>query len=341
MTRCLALLSFAFALTLGAQTPSFTISPDRGPVAGGTVVTIKGQFGEWPYGVIFGSVHVPATRVNATTLTAITPPHLPGQYPVVVFEYDFGIETGLTFTFEGEAEGQFDRLLLPVFSRPVPGAFGSEFRSDLTVRLAGGEAVDLYGLQQRCPVTCIVPDDAPISLTAQNPQLQSDDLEPQGKPGRFVYLPKGQLDRVAVNLRAYDTSRAAENFGTEIPIVRADAFTSNCAEHITLVNVPSDPGFRNTLRIYGHAAPGANTDVIVQIQSDGVNTIHGLKLSGSGTLFDPYYAEFTNFPVGTGRMRVRLSNPVCPSIAPQVSYWAFISVTNNETQHITTITPQP
>ena len=57
MKRLLLLL--ALALPLFAQT-QYTITPNRGPVTGGTEVTIKGEFGQWPYGVIFGDTSVPA-----------------------------------------------------------------------------------------------------------------------------------------------------------------------------------------------------------------------------------------------------------------------------------------
>jgi hypothetical protein len=50
-------------------------------------------------------------------------------------------------------------------------------------------------------------------------------------------------------------------------------------------------------------------------------------------LFSPAYGVFTDFPIG--------DEPVRVSIDADQPIWAFISVTNNETQMITTITPQP
>jgi len=37
----------------------FAMSPKTGPAAGGTVVTIKGAFGSFPYAIIFGETFVP------------------------------------------------------------------------------------------------------------------------------------------------------------------------------------------------------------------------------------------------------------------------------------------
>src|ERR1043165_1205738 len=102
-----AVLCVFIAASASAQ-QQYTITPARGPVAGGTEVTIHGEFGFGIYGVIFGGVSVAATKVDEHTLVATTPPHLPGTVKVAVFEYDIGIDTGQDFTFEGAAEPAFE-----------------------------------------------------------------------------------------------------------------------------------------------------------------------------------------------------------------------------------------
>jgi hypothetical protein len=332
-----ALLSLVFCLHAAAQ-DTYTITPDRGPVAGGTVVTIRGEFGEWPYGVIFGSVGVPATRVNATTLVATTPAHLPGTVPVTIFEYDIGIPSGLTFTFEGETEAAFRRLLLPVFTEPIRGAFGSEFRTELRARLANGSRAEIHGLARQCPTLCVERPDAPFVLTFDSPSLESPNLAPAGKPGQFIFIPRNEEGRVSMNLRGYDTSRSAENFGTEIPIVPEDEFFRG-GDPVVLVGVPSDARFRNTLRIY--SIGDLNSPVLVEIDGPGISIDHVVQLTAGETFLHPGYAQFSNFPISAGTLRVRITPIIPRPIEGGGSYWAFISVTNNETQHITTITPQP
>ena len=336
MKRLLLLL--ALALPLFAQT-QYTITPNRGPVTGGTEVTIKGEFGLWPYGVIFGDISVPATRVDATTLVATTPRHLPGEVNVTIFEYDIGIATGLKFTFEGEPEAAFERLLLPVFTEPVPGAFGSEFRTELTMRLAGGSTALIEGFYFQCVVTCIELGPRQVLLTTSDPELP-DNIAYAGAPGSFLYVPKGDADHLAANLRVFDTSRSAENFGTEIPIVREREFTEGPDDSITLLGIPSDPRFRNTLRIYSDSESGV--EAVVEIEGAGVSELHRVTLRSGTNLFEPGYAQFSNFPTGVGPLRVRISPVTVPIPTPApLRLWAFVSVTNNETQHITTITPQP
>lgn len=335
-----ATLLAVIAAPLHAQQQQFTMSPNRGPVTGGTQVTIKGSFGQWPYGVIFGGAHVPATRVNASTLTAVTPPHLPGPVPVVVFEYDIGLETGLTFTFEGEPEAAFERLLLPLYISPIEGAFGSRFHTDFTARLVESSApVNIHGLRYPCVVTCIQGPDQPYVLAPGTREANSDNTEPTGTPGAFLYVEKSRVGDVAMNLRAYDSSRSADNFGTELPIVRARDFTPR-GEQLSLIGIPSDPRFRQMLRIYGYGHFGAG--LYVEIDGDNYHSEHLLDMPANRGLFVPGYVEFTGFPTGVGAVRVTITvagNRT--SVAEPFIYWAFVSVTNNETQHITTITPQP
>ena len=328
-------------LTLSAQR-TYTMSPSVGPVAGGTVVTIKGAFDNGPHDVVFGSTSVVAERLDAATLVVTTPAHLPGTVPITIFQQDAGMPTGLTFTFEGEATDGFDRILLPFFTYPIPGAFGSEFRTDLHISLTMEGQVDIFGLNHPCRVTCITSWYTPYTINTQNPDLDPRYFEPAGTPGLFVYIPKTQDKHAAMNLRAYDTSRAGENFGTELPLVRDEEFTKDY-DVITLVGVPSDPLFRNTLRLYN--AGDGEVPYIIQFTSQrGLEGQHEVLLPARNGLFEPGYLEFSDFPVGApGPLRVAIL-PVTPPISAPMEWpdrWAFISVTNNETQMITTITPQP
>ena len=325
---------FVLAVPLFAQVQS-SITPNRGPVAGGTEVTVQGQIGSAPYGVVFGSVRVSATRVDDTTLRATTPAHLPGLVDVRIYGGD---ATGLTFLFEGDAQEAYEPVLLPIFRPAIAGAYGSLFRTDFRARLVHETSADIYGLQIPCRVTCLVLDDVPWELTAGVPEAGPDGIEYTGFPGAFLYLPKEHAGRVAMNLRAYDTSRAAENFGTEIPIVRASEFAEG-GEPITLIGVPSDPRFRNTLRIYSYGF--TSTVATIRIEGEnGASVEHTVELPAQPHIFLPGYVELTNFPTDAGMLRVTIV-PNMPPLLPPPARWAFVSVTNNETQHITLVTPQP
>ena len=323
-----------FAFTAAAQTPH-TITPNRGPVAGGTEVRVTGDFGSWPYALIFGNTFVPANRLDDHTLSAVTPAHLPGPVRVTIFEYDFGIDTGQTFTFEGDAEDAFDRLLLPVFTPPIRGAFGSEFRTQLKMSLdrASAARVPVYGLMDPK-----IYGDSPWELHPDVRGLTVD--EGIGSPGRFLYVPKGMTKELVMNLRAYDVSRAGQNFGTQIPIVPASEFATNGYDsRIGLIGVPTSPPFRSTLRIYGTPDWGAALDVEIEVH--GLTLTRRVNLVPSGNPYEPSYAEINDLPDG-GIVNIWISvyAPRISAMLPAPDLWAFVSVTNNETQHITTITPR-
>lgn len=326
-----------FSTFLAAETP-YSISPSSGPTTGGTVVTIKGDFGTWPYGVLFGGVPaVSTTRIDEHTLEAVTPPHFPGASEVNIFEYDLTLTTGQTFTFEGPVpEESFERLLLPILTPPVRGAYGSVFHTELRLARKGNEPVLLaYGLETMCPHCPRFPlTDYPLFLGELKPELEPH-LTLNGTPGRFLYVPTEHVQHLTGNLRVFDVSRSDLNFGTEIPIVPEREFRLN---EIVLMGVPTDPQFRNTLRIYS-TEPAR---VLVQVEGQLPAAV---DLRAGADVFDPAYAVYTDFPNTGNPVRVtirRMPSPGLPTpVDPDVPLWAFVSVTNNETQLISTITPQP
>jgi len=189
--------------------------------------------------------------------------------------------------------------------------------------------VVLHGLLFDCPV-CLAPIVAYFLGPGQ--EVGPGDLGPSGNPGRFLSIRRDAIDSLAMNLRVHDVTRDALNYGTEIPFVRESQFAIN---RISFVGVPTDPRFRNTLRIYT-TAPG---DVLVTV---GNRPPVRVALTG-GSLFEPGYGIFTDFPTGTAPVRVTIeTDPDIVTLLPiEVPLWAFITVTNNETQVISTITPQP
>jgi hypothetical protein len=331
------LFAVFFAFAAAAQQPDYTITPNRGPVAGGTEVRITSRedLGAWPYAVIFGDTPVPAVLADSHTLLATTPAHLPGTMPVTIFQYDFGLATNLTFTFEGDAEDAFDRLLLPVFVPPIRGAFGAEFRTDLRMSLdrESTARVPVYGVMD------------PQIYGANNPwELDHDsrDLRVEegfGNPGRFIYVPKGMTKELTMNLRAYDVSRASSNYGTQIPIVPASAFaTDGYSSRIGIIGVPTSPPFRSKLRIYGTPEAGAALDV--DIEMHGVTERRRVEVGPSGSPYVPGYAELDLPDGGIVNVWISVFAPPISALITPPDIWAFVSVTNNETQHITTITPR-
>lgn len=222
-----------------------------------------------------------------------------------------------------------ERLLLPIFTPPVAGAFGAEFHTDVTVGNLGRTVLTLTGLAYDCDIILSCPP-TPNRIDLQSERvLRSEELVHNGAPGRFVFLQKEDLRSLTMSLRVHEVTRDALNLGTEMPIVRESEFVN---DRIVFPHVPVFPWYRSALRIYA-ASP---VDVLVKAGSQLPVRLH---LSGAADPFDPAYAVFTNFK-GVGFARVTVEVDQQNSDTP-VPIWAFITVTNNQTQAITTITPRP
>ncbi|HEX2833806.1 MAG TPA: IPT/TIG domain-containing protein [Thermoanaerobaculia bacterium] len=339
MPRRFVVILFVF---LSLPLFAYTIAPASGPTTGGTEVTITGDLPELAYGVLFGSSSALTQRIDAHTLLAITPAHLPGTVEVEIFSLGRILTTDLKFTFVGDVPSDLERVLLPIFINPVKGQFGSEFVTAFAVQLVRGNSAKIHGLRFRCTFICppIPVDDLAVLLTPQGPRAEvgitpgnilGGDLVTNGNPGRFLYLPRSEVANVAMNLRVFDRSRAAQNYGTEIPIVASSRFVDG--EDLTLLNVPTDSRFRSTLRIYGTASGS----VRIRLQPDKGAPLDATATLTAGTnLYEPAVATFTDFPANAGLVTVTIRR-----LDGDAQLWAFVSTTNNDTQLITTVTPQP
>ena len=272
------------------------------------------------------------------------------------FQITTAVLLSLLFTPSLAAQRAFDdtyeRFLIPVFVGQTPGTNGSLFSTSLIAwSKSTTEMVRIWGLDEDCgvPVICPPPDySQPILVKpygSEGTYFRGPAIIPNGNPGRFIYVPDAEANLFAMTLRAFDESRRAGNYGTQLPIVRESDFTQ---ERIVLPDVPMNPPFRNTLRIYSTDATTVNVwfegpEIIGSptiIPPAGVE----VELRAGLNEFDPAYAQFTKFERYPYNLAVVVESPHCPRCTPPLigpKIWAFITVTNNDTQHITTITPQP
>jgi hypothetical protein len=273
--------------------------------------------------------------VNEQTLEVELPKHLPLTVDVYVQQWDNSSAfKPQAFTYVGSGEEGFERILLPVFMRPIPGAFGSEFRTEFHAWNRGfGLPLQLFGIDTSCSLADPPRGpETPSILEQRGTELNFENLVCNERVGRILWVPRGRSDDFAADLRVRDTSREAENAGTEIPVVRERDFLNR---NVALLNVPLHKKFRQTLRIY---ALGSGQ---VEVNVGGV--MHLLELTPGQDIFDPGYAEFTNFPpppeTGIRPIRVEVHAPSDVVIGTYVPIWAMVTVTNNATQQITAITP--
>lgn len=261
-----------------------------------------------------------------------------------------------TSAARAQTDGETKILLPLVVEEPIYGAHGSAWVTRIALTNTAERAIALRGYAQYpCVILCGMSNPTPAGVTFY-PHFAVYTREVHGY---FLYAPPEDVPFVNVTIHVQDLSRQALTWGTEIPAVREDDALRG---RTTLNDVPVDDRFRSRLRVYdfdpdrtvtkqisyriyrvrtdlrypytGDQAPPADPDVLV---TEG-SLVFRVAGSGLGQTGHPGYVELdldmAITPFDSERVRVEL-------IAPNESlrYWAFISVTNNETQHVTTITP--
>lgn len=242
----------------------------------------------------------------------------------------------------------YARILLPV-ATSRGGAFGSLWLTTVVGRNNADRAVPVF--QTKCVYTCecvlvtCAPGTPVPAKTRFEPNLTRDVTS---NPGAFVYVPRALEASITLDVRVHDVSQAAQSFGTEMPVVREDRFLTTTVE---LLDVPMASEFRAHLRVYGISSPSGAGSVVVRAFSES-DTLLGervLDLTNSGFSSILPAEAFPSFPayaevsaIATAFTAAR-SGPVrleIEPLSPGLVFWAFVSVTNNVTQQVTTIVPQ-
>lgn len=255
----------------------------------------------------------------------------------------------LTATISSAAPGE--AVLVPVFFGDT-GAHGSIWRTRLTVRNDSDRSLTGIHLSLPCPI----PEGCPIAFP---PRFTWTAIATDGFRYElgFLLFPETEGAEVSYALRVYDESRSGANYGTDIPVVPLSDFSTRTMQ---LLDVPLDPASRLTLRIY--AQPPAVPRVRVRTYDDPplIEWFNDDSIPESRLLSETFYdltrsqsfpdsGSFSR-PSGTVVSDVLAS---VPESAPEsvrveiqtmdgsVPIWAFISVTNNDTQLVTAIVPRP
>lgn len=247
----------------------------------------------------------------------------------------------------------YEQYLLPVYLQSArPGAFDSQWITEFTARNEGETPVQFFQEERAffCDCPGMIGACAPGTLTQPHTQMRTSlqgDLNPANR-GVFVYVSKNAT--TAFQLRVRDISRTSESWGTELPVVHSTDFRSSA---IHLLDVPVRENYRQHLRIYGASSPSGTANVRARLySSDGNDVLAERVLSlapphpddrlqaESSRPARPAYAEITPLSsmlnaAGPETVRVEIT-----PLTPGIRFWGFIAITNNETQHVTLVTPQ-
>jgi hypothetical protein len=237
------------------------------------------------------------------------------------------------------AQSEFTgRLLLPiVLIEPVRGAHGSHWSSDLWIYNGG---TDVVRLDYECQITC----PGPIQLAPGTAMRNLRVLKRFALPGGYLrFSPASSVLEVSLHVR--DESRLLETWGTEVPVVRDGEFLAGIR---SLVPIPTGERERVHLRFYTRDE-GMRADFRLRIFSlaDRAHANSEVRLLGErvlsgipATSIDPGYAELVlsagEFPMIPTAELVRVE---VEPLDPNVRYWMFAAITNNDTQQVTLVTP--
>lgn len=256
-----------------------------------------------------------------------------------------------TITFVSDAD--FETILLPhIPGDPLPGANGSMWRVEMFVRNDSPHSLkfDLpmfgYTLVSPPPPDWFI---VPPQTTAEVATYSLNG------PAR-MRLPAIAAASIVFATRLWDESRATENFGTRIPTVRERDFRRGA---ITIPGVPMGTVFRNTVRVFSpdgerhqfrvrvltHATlPAAawgpyppHEPVIAEVLA--TYTVSAEANDPADKSGFPWSVPMASIPIPyfPGNTKVQVQIDVVDD--ERAAYWAYVSVTNNETQQVTLLTP--
>jgi hypothetical protein len=242
-----------------------------------------------------------------------------------------------TITSTAEAES-WSRVLLPLVGPDAPGTNGALWRTQVTALIASDTAINIE------PLPC----DVPACTVAALPLRTPFDVFQQGLAkfaanglGHFLYVHSDDEGKLHVNARVYDVSRSTETAGSEIPIVHEADFTNG---RISLLGIPVASQYHHTLRIYDFDGR-AGAEVSIRFYA-GLETTP--RLSVTRTLTGPSTAHtVAGGPVQPATIQLEVGQLLAlggidtlrvdiEPLDPTVRLWSFVSVTNNDTHHVTT-----
>lgn len=243
------------------------------------------------------------------------------------------------------------RVLLPIVT-PVAlrGAHDSRWYSSVSVFLDSDEEAFVFPVLHECQITCVRPPlqgDFVPRRRRWHPLLASS----ARNPGYLLRVEAHRLDEMAFALRLVEANRTGTASVTvSLPVVTDEELITG---RLQLIDIPAGQQFRQTLRVYHPDADG--TRVRVRIYGETTpfveEVLAELTLELAAEPREPQYNVGLPVHPGYAQLDVRsaLSVDAAPQrlrveiepLSPDTRYWAFVSATDNRTQYVTIIAPEP
>ena len=325
MRRSLVLFFLLLPVPLVAQIPVATVStitPAAGLVAGGTIVHFHGtNLGSTSLlncfttdcllSAKFGDAVGTVISAVGDELVAVAPPHAAGLVDVVLnlpFPQAQTLTLKNAFTYQDPDDTNV-KLLLPI-AVGTQGVFGTSWQTDVLAHNETPSPVVIAG-------TTIPP--LATQKLALSPTLT----------GMFLQIPRSVFEGVTITTHVHDTTHDAESLGVDVPSIPETQFRRS----VVLTGIPNDSRYRVLLRFYGY--PGSYYGV-VRVRDDAT----GELLSSQNVLLVASDLAYFQMPISAPQtshvLRVEATTGASSQNPP---IWAFITLTNNTTENVTTITP--
>jgi hypothetical protein len=326
---------------------------------GPTHVTITGTGFAEPVQVFVGGVPAVVREVTPTSIGITIVPSIDGAPRA----YDEEAELRIVMPGVGEATmpravrfvdstagaENYVLYLVPFTTEIIPGANGSRWTGELTFFNAGVFDSEIGGSFSD-PERLSPP--GPLYIDLHPGQTRKPDLFTSGVAvGAFVQVPRPLDEATMISLRVRDLSRNAASWGTDIPIVGEE----DTATQVTLIDIPTDPQYRAMLRIYHWSGLDALPSRVTVYSPDRAEPVATFDVTSSapGGFWEPVEGELPFYPsyaqidlltpavrAAGPTIRVVVDNKGANVSPPLPPLWAFVSVTNNDTQQVTIMTPR-
>lgn len=315
--------------------PPFEVRPNT---RGSGSVRLVGQNLDGATSVHFGTTAAEVISISANEILVREPGQTPGTFDVTIEKPAVTLRATAAYHVPKAAglnEAFYERVLLPVFWSG-PGAFGAQWQTTASLYNANEYTITAAHSSVLYSV-CVIANCDPRPLPNSTTTAPSDSSRTAGV---VEELPRQAMEKIDLGLAIRDFSRSAQDLGTEIPVVRQ---SNLYARTFSIPNVPNDPRYRLTLRLYNiESATVFGLRIYTNASSTPVVTKSivltadtGLRNGGFAVINDllAAYPEIGAF----GPLRVEIDPGIRNGYK---SAWGFVTVTNNDTQHVTVLSPQ-